>query len=618
MFVIKWIQNKRWVTVGMKILAGVAIASNIFIGGLLYFNLHSSKTVENTVNEVLEIREKLSSNLRAALVELQNQFLSLPDFFHTDPHTKIVETINKEFKVLSKNTIEGRDAYTSLFSRNERRDLAKGQFVVKVDNGKLTASFGIFDDAGNFKDSVESLELGLKNIGSNIESEAESLTAAIKKINEEAGSADAVKQKIAELGSIVADAAMNAEKTRNEILDHVESINNMEHKLYEIRRYQKKFTVVMGIAAILANMIVLFILVRLIVERPLYHLTHTIDEIRAGKNPDIRWGHRKDQIGVLSGAILNFREALSTIREENERKAKESVIIDEIFEMINSVVQTLEERAKEMVNCADTLHELATNTGNQSESVHLRANDTAMHTDNVSRSTTHLQTVVEDINSQILSQNVLVNSIIEKNSQSHSNIKQLNQSVVDINGIISMIRDITDQTKMLALNATIEASRAGSAGQGFSVVAGEVKALSIKTQQATKSVMEKVAAIEQASSVFVGNLNDIDRRIIALNDVTKNIMKAVNEQKQVTDDIAGLAGQTSENTRNVSSSIEEVSNAASQTRNLSKQVHSYSDEIANQLTKLLQDTSEKLNQLSRLSTDTPKHLQSVLPLPSPA
>ncbi|MBF0391000.1 MAG: hypothetical protein HQK71_12950, partial [Desulfamplus sp.] len=48
------------------------------------------------------------------------------------------------------------------------------------------------------------------------------------------------------------------------------------------------------------------------------------------------------------------------------------------------------------------LHELATTTGNKSESVYLRANDTAAHTDSVSRSTSHLQAVVESINSQML------------------------------------------------------------------------------------------------------------------------------------------------------------------------------------------------------------------------
>lgn len=600
MSMIEWIQNRKWLTLGMKILAGVAIASNIFIGALLYFNLHSSMTVEHTVNQVLEIREKLSTNLRAAVVKLQNQFLSMPDFFQIDPYTKIVETLNRDFKIISKDKIDGRDAYVKLFARNERRDLAKKGFIVKSDSSRLIVSYGLFDNKGSFQDSVESITIA----SNNSDEDAKIVRSVIAKISENAGGSDAIHQKVAELGSIVADAAMEAEKTRNEILDHVEQINAMEHKLYQIRESQRKFTIIMGITAILANMFVLFILIRKIVERPLYHLTRTINEIRAGKSPDIPWSNRKDQIGVLSGAIVNFREALLRIKEENERKARESIIIDEIFAMINSVVQTLEERARQMVNCADALHELATTTGNQSESVHLRANDTAMHTDSVSRSTTHLQAVVEKINSQILNQNVLINSIIEKNNQSHSNIKQLNESIVDINGIISIIREITDQTKMLALNATIEASRAGSKGQGFSVVAAEVKTLSIKTQQATKEVMEKVAAIEDASSVFIGNLNDIDERIAALNDVTTTIIKAIDEQKQVTNNIAGLAGQTSENTKDVSVSIEEVSNAAGETRNLSKQVHTYSDEISNQLTKLLYDISEKLNQLSHRNLPT--------------
>ncbi|MBF0211622.1 MAG: hypothetical protein HQK68_12140 [Desulfamplus sp.] len=599
MAIIKLIQNRKWVTVGMKILAGVAIASNIFIGALLYFNLHSSKSVEATVNEVLTIREQLSTNLRAALFAMQNKFISLPQFFHIDPHVKIVDTVKSKFKIIKNGVIDNRDIYTKMFSRNERRDISKGEFVVKQD-GKLLLAFGIFDDAGNFKESVEYFHIESENI----EADAQNITELIAAIKGEMGSVNALNQKVAELGSIVADAAMAAEKTRNEILDHVESINSMEHKLFEIRTYQRRFTIIMGVAAILANMVVLFILVRIIVERPLHNLTHTIDQIRAGKNPDIPCSNRRDQIGVLSGAIINFREALLQIREDNERKAKESIIIDEVFSMINSVVQTLEERAKKMVNCADTLHELATTTGNKSESVYLRANDTAAHTDSVSRSTSHLQAVVESINSQMLNQKRLVGSIIEKNNQSHSNIEQLNQSIADINGIISIIREITDQTKLLALNATIEANRAGSSGQGFSVVASEVKLLSMKTQQATKDVMEKVAAIEAASSVFFENLNDIDRRIVDLNDVTTNILKAVDEQKEVADNIASLAGQTSDNTKDVSLSIEAVSNAAGQTRSLSKQVHTYSDEIANQLTKLLVDTSEKLNQISRLSPDS--------------
>lgn len=594
MVLIKWIQNRKWITLGMKLLVGVALASNIFIGSLLYFNLNSSKLVEQTMNQVIDIRQKLSSNLRVAVVELQNKFLSLPQFFQIDPRAQITETINREFKVVDKQILEGRDAYVTLFSRNERRDLAKKEFVVKVENNFITVSSGIFDESGNFKDSVEYLTLTCNNV----ESGAKRLKTVIKELGKGTDNPQFLKQKVSELGSMVADTALKAEKTRNEILSHVEQINTIEHKLSETRTRQRKFTIIMGGIAIIANMLVLFVLVRIIVEKPLRQLTHTIDEIRAGKSPDVPWHSRNDQIGVLSGAIINFSEALSKIRDESERKKQESIIIDEVFEMINSVVQSLENKSKELVKCADTLHSIATNTGKQSESVSLRANDTALHTENVSISTNHLQEVVEKISSQMLTQNSIVDVIIDKNSKSHSNITHLNQSIYDINDIISIIREIAEQTKLLALNASIEAARAGTTGQGFAVVAGEIKELSIKTQQATKEVMEKVAAIEKASSAFVGNLHDIDKRVHELNSVTSNIMKAVNEQKDLTDSIADLTCQTSENTRKVSSSIEEVSSAASRTRTLSQQVHNYSDEIAKQLTNLLEETSSKLAKLS--------------------
>lgn len=597
MVLIKWIQNRKWITLGMKLLVGVALASNIFIGSLLYFNLNSSKLVEQTMNQVIDIRQKLSSNLRVAVVELQNKFLSLPQFFQIDPRAQITETINREFKVVDKQILEGRDAYVTHFSRNERRDLAKKEFVVKVENNFITVSSGIFDESGNFKDSVEYLSLTCDDV----ESGAKRLKTVIKELNEGTNNPQFLKQKVSELGSMVADTALKAEKTRNEILSHVEQINTIEHKLSETRSRQRKFTVIMGGIAIIANMLVLFILVRIIVEQPLRQLTNTIDEIRAGKSPDIPWHNRRDQIGVLSGAIINFSEALSRIRDENDRKQQECVIIDEVFDMINSVVQTLEHRAKELVTCADTLHTLATNTGRQSECVSLRASATALHTEEVSRSTSHLQAVVENITSQIIAQNGIVGVIIDKNSQSHANITQLNQSIYDINDIISVIREIADQTKLLALNASIEAARAGTKGQGFAVVAGEIKELSTKTQLATRDVMEKVSAIEKASFAFVGNLDDIDKRVHDLNTVTTNIMKAVDEQKQLTDSIANLTTQTSENTRDVSSSIEEVSSAASRTRTLSQQVHNYSDEIANQLTDLLGESSSKLSKLTRIT-----------------
>ncbi len=73
-------------------------------------------------------------------------------------------------------------------------------------------------------------------------------------------------------------------------------------------------------------------------------------------------------------------------------------------------------------------------------------------------------------------------SNVEINSQLVSKMQSLTKNASDIKQVLSSISSIAIQTNLLALNAAIEASRAGEFGNGFKVVADEVKKLAAKTQ----------------------------------------------------------------------------------------------------------------------------------------
>ena len=82
-------------------------------------------------------------------------------------------------------------------------------------------------------------------------------------------------------------------------------------------------------------------------------------------------------------------------------------------------------------------------------------------------------------------------------------ILRLSEQSDAIGEIIATVNDLAEQSNLLAVNASIEAANAGEHGQGFAVVAQEVKSLSEQSRQATAQVRRILGDIQKATGTAV-------------------------------------------------------------------------------------------------------------------
>jgi methyl-accepting chemotaxis protein len=143
-----------------------------------------------------------------------------------------------------------------------------------------------------------------------------------------------------------------------------------------------------------------------------------------------------------------------------------------------------------------------------------------------------------------------------------ASVDGLNLSSSEIGKVVGLIASIAKQTNLLALNAKIEAARAGEAGRGFAVVADEVKALSAKTELATKEIASKVGALQQDAARSIGALSQIASAIEAMRPVFGAVASAVGQQSTTTNELAHSATESSQFVANVADSADEIAMTA--------------------------------------------------------
>lgn len=350
-------------------------------------------------------------------------------------------------------------------------------------------------------------------------------------------------------------------------------------------------------------------------SRPIREVVKVSEFIAQGdftQKPHERHQKRSDELGILSTSLAkvvdNMRTMITKVQTGSTNVSEASCELMGDVQKVTDNAKVIGHSIEEVERGSDAQAQVAEESAHTMGQMAVGVQQVAEVAGTVAQHTEFIETKIRDGYNAVHHSISQMNEIQTGTKLELEVIQKLKKESAEIGLISKMITDISDQTNLLALNASIEAARAGEAGQGFAVVAGEVRKLSEQTANSAAQINMLISKVQQYTEEAVNAAEsgeeNVTRGLQSIHQLEERFGEIVEAVKKITTEIEELSGSAQEmsaNTEEVSASMEEMSASVTSAA-------VYVKEVAHSAAGQLQTVDEMAIQAERLS-DMAKELQ---------
>ncbi len=206
---------------------------------------------------------------------------------------------------------------------------------------------------------------------------------------------------------------------------------------------------------------------------------------------------------------------------------------------------------------AKTIRVLIENVRSTSTQVADSAEELAAGSEEVAATTEEVTGTIQTIAEGAADQ---VRQLEDISSELSNMVDIVEDAIRQIDTTSNITLDLAEQTNLVALNAAIEAARAGVAGQGFQVVAEQVRKLSVESKSASNQISETTNEISM-------NIRDAVQKII---NAVEKINGVAENTAASSEEAAAAAEEQSASLQEITEHAQKLSELADKTTNIIK------------------------------------------------